>query len=605
MAKDINIKYTDKDFSSMKGQLVELAKNYFPDSYNDFSPTSPGMMFIEMAAYVGDILSFYQDSQIQETFLQYAQDPGNLHSMAYMMGYKPRVSTSSTVDIDVTQIIAASGSTYEPDFKQAFSFEADPSKGAVIVVSAGEEDFFIDTPIDFSFSSSYDPTEVSIYSVDSNAEPAEFQLSKTVKAKSGKLITRIETVGTAQKFLTVEINDTDIIGIYDIVDSQGVRWTEVPYLGQDLILSEAANTGNNKQDVPYMLASESAKNRFVTRFTSTGQLNIQFGAGTSSAPSKSFLPDPTRVGSGTNQGVSRTDYAYDPSNFLFSDSYGNAPSNTTLTIRYITGGGIASNIEANTITGATYTANATDDTYRTSIEFTNQAPATGGKDRDTVEEIRQNSLRSFQEQGRIVTREDYAFRALTLPVRFGSIAKAFVTTDAEIPSATSNLYNPLGVCIYVLAYNNDRKLVKATSELKQNIKTYISQFKPLTDGCTIKDGYVVNIGLKYDIITLPSYNSRDVLIRCNQALTEHFNIDNWAINQPINLSAVYTLLDKIKGVQTVQDIKVKTKVGGTYSQYDYDIDGATKNNIVFPSLDPMIFEVKNPSADIQGRITTL
>jgi hypothetical protein len=563
------------------------------------------MMFIEMAAYVGDILSFYQDSQIQETFLQYAQDPGNLHSMAYMMGYKPRVSTSSTVDIDVTQIVAASGSTYEPDFKQAFSFEADPSKGAVIVVSAGEEDFFIDTPIDFSFSSSYDPTEVSIYSVDSNAEPAEFQLSKTVKAKSGKLITRIETVGTAQKFLTVEINDTDIIGIYDIVDSQGVRWTEVPYLGQDLILAEAANTGNNKQDVPYMLASESAKNRFVTRFTSTGQLNIQFGAGTSSAPSKSFLPDPTRVGSGTNQGVSRTDYAYDPSNFLFSDSYGNAPSNTTLTIRYITGGGIASNIEANTITGATYTANATDDTYRTSIEFTNQAPATGGKDRDTVEEIRQNSLRSFQEQGRIVTREDYAFRALTLPVRFGSIAKAFVTTDAEIPSATSNLYNPLGVCIYVLAYNNDRKLVKATSELKQNIKTYISQFKPLTDGCTIKDGYVVNVGLKYDIITLPSYNSRDVLIRCNQALTEHFNIDNWAINQPINLSAVYTLLDKIKGVQTVQDIKVKTKVGGTYSQYDYDIDGATKNNIVFPSLDPMIFEVKNPSADIQGRITTL
>jgi hypothetical protein len=605
MAKDINIKYTDKDFSSMKGQLVELAKNYFPDSYNDFSPTSPGMMFIEMAAYVGDILSFYQDSQIQETFLQYAQDPGNLHSMAYMMGYKPRVSTSSTVDIDVTQIIAASGSTYEPDFKQAFSFEADPSKGAVIVVSAGEEDFFIDTPIDFSFSSSYDPTEVSIYSVDSNAEPAEFQLSKTVKAKSGKLITRIETVGTAQKFLTVEINDTDIIGIYDIVDSQGVRWTEVPYLGQDLILSEAANTGNNKQDVPYMLASESAKNRFVTRFTSTGQLNIQFGAGTSSAPSKSFLPDPTRVGSGTNQGVSRTDYAFDPSNFLFSDSYGNAPSNTTLTIRYITGGGIASNIEANTITGATYTANATDDTYRTSIEFTNQAPATGGKDRDTVEEIRQNSLRSFQEQGRIVTREDYAFRALTLPVRFGSIAKAFVTTDAEVPSATSNLYNPLGVCIYVLAYNNDRKLVKATSELKQNIKTYISQFKPLTDGCTIKDGYVVNVGIKYDIITLPSYNSRDVLIRCNQALTEHFNIDNWAINQPINLSAVYTLLDKIKGVQTVQDIKVKTKVGGTYSQYDYDIEGATKNNIVFPSLDPMIFEVKNPSADIQGRITTL
>ena len=605
MAKDINIKYTDKDFSSMKGQLVELAKNYFPDSYNDFSPTSPGMMFIEMAAYVGDILSFYQDSQIQETFLQYAQDPGNLHSMAYMMGYKPRVSTSSTVDIDISQIIAASGSTYEPDFKQAFSFEADPSKGSVIVASAGEEDFFIDIPVDFSYSSSYDPTEISIYSVDGDSEAAEYQLRKTVKAKSGKLITRTETVGSASKFLTIEINDTDIIGIYDIVDSEGNRWTEVPYLGQDLILSESSNNGNSKESVPYMLASESVNNRFVTRFNSTGQLNIQFGAGMSSAAATHFIPNPTTVGSGTNQGVRRTDYAYDPSNFLFSDAYGNTPSNTTLTIRYLTGGGINSNIEANSITGASYTANATDDTYRTSIEFTNQTPATGGKDKDSVEEIRQNSLRSFQEQGRIVTREDYAFRALTLPARFGSIAKAFVTTDAEIPSATGNLYNPLGVCIYVLAYDGDRKLTLPSLELKQNIKTYIAQFKPLTDGCTIKDGYVVNIGLKYDIITLPSYNSRDVLIRCNQTLTEHFNINNWSINQPINISSIYTILDKVKGVQTVQDIKVKTKVGGTYSKYDYDIEGATRNNVVYPSLDPMIFELRYPATDIQGRITTL
>jgi len=157
----------------------------------------------------------------------------------------------------------------------------------------------------------------------------------------------------------------------------------------------------------------------------------------------------------------------------------------------------------------------------------------------------------------------------------------------------------------VLAYDGDKKLTIPTFELKQNLKTYISQFKPLTDGCTIKDGYVVNIGVKFDIVTLPSYSSRDVLIRCNQALTQHFNIDNWSINQPINLSSIYTLLDQVKGVQTVQDVRVNTKVGGTYSKYDYDIEGATKNNIVYPSLDPMIFEIKYPASDIQGRITTL
>ncbi len=599
MAKDINIQYNNKDFTSMKGDLIELAKNYFPDTYNDFSPTSPGMMFIEMAAYVGDILSFYQDSQLQETFLQYAQDPGNLHSMAYMMGYKPRLTTSSTVDIDITQLVAASGSSYEPDFKQAFSF------GPSVVVSAGEQDFFIDDIIDFSFSSSYNPTEVSIYSLDGNNEPAEFQLRKTFKAKSGAIVSKVETIGTSTKFLTLTIDDLDIIGVLDITDSDGNKWTEVPYLGQDQVFTEAINTGNNTNVVPYMLNSNVVQNRFVTRFNSTGTLNIQFGAGMSDTSNTSYLPDPTNVGSGTSQGVKRLDHSYDPTNFLFSDAYGNTPSNTVLTIRYLKGGGVDSNIEANTITGASYTSNATDTTYSDSIEFSNPSPATGGKDGDTVEEIRQNSLRSFNEQGRIVTKQDYAFRAMTLPPSLGAIAKTFVTTDADLPSSNSNVYNPLGVCLYVLAYDSDKKLTVPVLELKENVKTYIAQFKPLTDGCTVKDAYVVNIGIMFDIIPLPSYNSRDILLKCNAALTDYFNIDKWAINQPINLSAIYTLLDKIKGVQTVQKVQLETKVGGSYSKYDYDIDGAIQNNVVYPSLDPMIFELKYPASDIQGRITTL
>ena len=326
----------------------------------------------------------------------------------------------------------------------------------------------------------------------------------------------------------------------------------------------------------------------------------------STSDDDTFLPNPTNVGSGTNQGVKRVDYAYDPSNFLFSSSYGNAPSNTTLTVRYIKGGGIASNIEANTLVGQEAIAvSVTDNTYQNTLAFTNPQPATGGKDGDTVEEIRQNSLRAFNEQGRIVTKQDYAFRAMTLPTTLGSIAKAYVTTDADIPSADSNIYNPLGVCLYVLAYDNDKKVVQASPELKDNLKTYISEFKPLTDGCTIKDAFVINVGVKFDIITLPSYNSREVILKCTEVLKDYFNIDKWSINQPINLSNIYTVLDRVKGVQTVQSIKLETKVGGNYSSFDYDIEGATKSNIVYPSLDPMIFEVKYPNSDIQGRVTTL
>jgi hypothetical protein len=599
MAKDIKIQYTDKNFTNLRGQLIELAKNYYPDTYNDFSATSPGMMFIEMAAYVGDILSFYQDNQLQETFLQYAQDPGNLYSMAYMMGYRPRVTTASTVELEITQRVAATGSEYEPNFKQAAQIQNN------LIASAGEQSFYTDRPIDFTFSSSYDPTFITIYSLDNDEEPAEYVLRKNVQAKSGNIITINESIGTSQKFLTLTIDDTDIIGILDIVDSDSNTWYEVPYLGQDTVFTEAINTGENSQEVPYLLTAQKAPNRFVTRFNSTGQLEIQFGAGMSSSDDDTFLPNPTIVGSGTNQGVRRSDYAYDPSNFLFSSAYGNAPSNTVLTIRYIKGGGTASNIEANTITGGNYSATALDNSYLGTISIGNPQPATGGKDGDTVEEIRQNSLRAFNEQGRIVTKQDYAFRAMTLPTTLGSIAKAFVTTDAEIPTADTNVYNPLGVSLYVLAYDNNKKLKQATPQLKTNVKKYISQFKSLTDGCTIKDAYIINIGVKFDIITLPSFNSREVLISCNQALQTFFNIDRWSINQPINLSSIYTLLDRVKGVQTVQNVSLETKVGENYSRFDYDIKGATKSNIVYPSLDPMIFELKYPNIDIQGRVTTL
>ena len=127
----------------------------------------------------------------------------------------------------------------------------------------------------------------------------------------------------------------------------------------------------------------------------------------------------------------------------------------------------------------------------------------------------------------------------------------------------------------------------------------------LTDGLTIKDAFTINIGVKFDIIALPDSNSREVILECTSALKAHFSIDRWSINQPINISDIYTLLDKVKGVQTVQNIKIESISGGNYSEYDYDIEGAIKSNILYPSLDPMIFEVKFPDNDIKGRITTL
>ena len=224
MAEERDIKYINRDFGDLKEQLVEFAKNYFPDAYNDFSPTSPGMMFIEMAAYVGDILSFYQDSQIQETFLQHAKNPGNLYSLAYMMGYRPRVTSVSEVELTVTQRVQATGVTYKPDFDQALKV----SENSIVKADIGDNPTFLTrTPVDFTFSSSYDPTDIRIFSLD-NGNPAEYLLTKKVKAFSGTIETTTQTYTTAEKFATFEIAADSIIGILDVTDSDGKIWTEVP-----------------------------------------------------------------------------------------------------------------------------------------------------------------------------------------------------------------------------------------------------------------------------------------------------------------------------------------------------------------------------------------
>ena len=608
MAEIRDIKYVAREFSDYRQELIEFAKNYYPDAYNDFSPTSPGMMFIEMAAYVGDILSFYQDTQLQETFLQYAKEPGNLYTMAYMMGYKPKVTNVAEVELQVSQNIGANPTTNQPNWDQALVV----NENAVVTAnSSGRVNFFVENKIDFSYSSSYDPTDVVISEIQGGV-PSQFTLTKKVKAFSGTVKTLTQTYTTAEKFNTITIEEPNIIGILEITDSSNddvTTWYEVPFLGQDSVFVEQANIGTDSQKVPNSIQLQKVPKRFTTRFNSQGHLQIQFGAGTTGVDDSIFTPDPTNVGIGTDQGVTTIDKAYDPSNFLYTQTYGLAPSNTTLTIKYIVGGGIEANVPANTLTGFSATVTAVDNTFENTLAFNNNQPAAGGKDGDTIEEIRQNSLRSFAEQKRTVTLQDYTVRGLSLDPKFGTVAKVFVTQDElnSTKSITDSIIdsNPLALSMYVLAYDNEKKLVTATSTLKDNLRTYMSYYMPLTDALNIKDAFVVNIGVNFDILVRPNYNSRDVLLACNNALKDFFDISKWNINQPINISTIYSLLDRVTGVQTVSKIEIINKQGGNYSQYAYDIKGATRNNVVYPSYDTMIFELKYPNQDIKGRTTVL
>ena len=616
-----DIKYINKDFTELRASLIDYAKTYFPTTYNDFSPTSPGMMFMEMAAYVGDVLSFYLDNQFQENFLQYARQTNNLFELAYMFGYKPNVTQVAVTEIDFYQQIPSkiSGGLYIPDYDYALFIPTNSTVSSTLTNVTST--FLIEDPVDFTVSSSQDPTDVTIYSVDGSGNPTYYLLKKSRKSVSATINTTSFSFGSPQKFATVDLNDSRIVGVLDVFDSNGNQWYEVDHLGQEMVYTSVKNTNPNdpnyyinQGNAPYLLKLEKQQRRFVTRFLNSTTLQFQFGAGTVNDADEEITPNPNNVGIGLPFEKTKLTTAYSPSNFLFTKTYGIAPSSTTLTVRYLTGGGVTANVAANTLNtlnstptflNANLNASTANSIYN-SLAVTNPFAADGGGDGDTIEEIRQNSMANFASQLRNVTQDDYLVRALSMPAKYGVISKAYIEPTKRDALSSAGESNSV-LDLYILSYNIDRTLRTATPALKQNLTTYLSQYRMIGDAVNIKDGFIINIGVNFEIIVLPDYNNNEVLIKCIYALKTYFAIDNWQINQPIILRELYILLSKIPGVQTVKTIDITNLVGENlgYSPYAYDIKGATSANVVYPSLDPSIFEVKYPNQDIQGKVVPL
>jgi hypothetical protein len=611
-----DIRYLNRDFSNLRTSLIDFSRTYFPSTYNDFTPASTGMLFIEMAAYVGDILSFYQDNQFQETFIQYARQNENVFGLAYQLGYKPKVTSPSIIDVDVYQQLPAitSGSITFPDYTYALKIGEN-----TIANSTNGTSFILEDPIDFSISSSNDPTEVTVYQI-SGTQPTFYLLRKTRKAISAAINTTTVTFGSPQKFSTSIINGTNIIGILDVFDSDGNQWYEVDNLAQESVFTSIPNTSTNDpnlsgaNDTPTLLKIKQVQRRFTSRFLNESTLQIEFGAGTTGDNDEEFTPNPDNVGLGLPFQKSKLTTAYSPLNFVLTNTYGIAPSNTTLTIRYLTGGGLTSNIDANTLTGintnlttfinSNISNTALAQTIFNSVASNNPIAASGGTAGDTLEEIRQNALGNYQNQLRAVTTQDYLIRVLSMPSSYGAVAKAYAQ-PAKLADAALN-EAPTVLDLYVLSYDLNQNLRVASTALKQNIKTYLSQYKMINDSIKIKDAFIINIGIDYDVVVLPNYNNNEVLLRCNNTLINQFNIEDWQINQPIIMRDLYVLLDRIEGVQTVKNIKIYNKTGTSlgYSNYSYDVEGALVNGIVYPSVDPMIFEIKYRNTDIKGRVVS-
>lgn len=621
MAQARDIKYLNKDFAGLRQALVNYSKTYFPTTYTDFTEASPGMMFMEQSAYIGDVLSFYQDSQINETFVQYTNNIDNLYELSYVMGYRPKVTGVASTLLDFYQTVPAissGGSQYQPDYRYALLVQPN----AEVKSNTNNQYFITENPIDFTVSSSANPTTTTIYTVDGSNNPTSYLLKKsTLGISSTVTSTNIFAGATPQEFFTTTINAENIVGILDIIDEDGNTWYEVPYLAEEMVYDSIRNSNPNTPNAfldagesPYLLQLKQVQRRFATRFINSGSLQIQFGAGTSLDVDAEVTPNSDNVGLGLPFEKDKLTTAYSPTNFIFTNTYGIAPTGT-LTVRYLTGGGVSANCAANTLTVLSnvqrnfvnFASNDTiSGTYQTSYDslaVNNPRAASGGGGGDSLEEMKQNITSNFNTQLRAVTPNDYTIRALSMLPKYGKIAKVY--TEKALASSNTGT----NIDLYVLSFDVNGSLTTPSNTLKQNLITYLSQFRTVGDSVAIKDAFVINIGVDFEIITLPNFNSNEVLRKCILALQQYFNIKNWQINEPIMYRDLYVLLDRVEGVQTVKTLTFTNKninnSGASYSQYAYDTQGATLNGVLYPSIDPMIFEVKYPNSDITGRIVDL
>ncbi len=657
------INYLNKDFSQFRESLINFAKTYFPQTHTDFNESSPGMMFIEMASYIGDVLGYYIDDTLKESLLTTAEDRENLMDIANIMGYKTKPIAPAITELAVYQTVPSKFNSSAGDFEPDTEYFLRIKQGLQVRSTTTGILFTSTELLDFN---DENEREISIYERDSQGKPSLYLVKKKVNVLSADVKSITVNFGSVpEEFANINISDKNVIDVFDVRDSDGNKWYEVPYLGQEMVYVDYPTSEQNDKDlaqfknsVPNVLRLIKSSRRFVTKTNSDNTTSLVFGGGTATND-ETLIPNFKNVGLGLNASIDKLGASFDPSNFLKTKSYGQAPTGE-FTISYFAGGGVDSNVPANDLVQIDKIEFDEDENFfsgkearlftatKNSVAVDNEAPARGGRGEESIEEIRQNALASFGAQNRAVTTKDYQVRALSLPSKFGKVAKAFCASDGELDNNSpasilanpqslkqftelvndlkdkdftkveiqkeiekflvgkkSNIdekNNPFAVNLYVLGYDSNKYLNSLNRAVKENLKTYLNEYRLLTDGVNLLDGFVINIGVDFEIRVYGGYNTREILLQCTEEIKEFFNIDNWSFNQPINISELELSIANVEGVQSVPKCEVVNKCGGTYSNVKYNISNATKNKQVYPSLDPSVFELKFPNKDIKGRV---
>ena len=594
--KIVPINYTSRDFDSIKRDLVNHVRRYYSDTYKDFNEGSFGSMMLDTVSYVGDILSYYLDYHVNESYLDTAIEYDNVIKLARQLGYRYAGYPVSSGTITMYVVVPAASSGVQPDLDYAPIIK----RGTKFSTSGGIV-FTLNEDVDFTNADN----EVVVATVNSTTGvPTGYAIKTKGQVISGELSVLSVDIGDYERFKRVKINDSNISEIVSVVDNNGNEYSEVGYLSQDTIYIPVKNVDSDNTTVPYIMKPMNVPRRFVFERT-RDEFYLQFGFGSETNLTNEKISDPSKVIMEVNGRDYITDTTFDPTNLIETDKLGVAPQNTTLTIVYRVNSALNVNVGSKSLvkvsdprfsfSNIANLSSVSVSNVVKSLEFENEDPIVGSVTQPTAEELKYRAYGAFNSQNRAVTKEDYKSVIYSIPPRFGAVKRCNIVQDEDSFKRNLNLY--------VVSEDANGKLTSSTENLKRNLKNYLSNYKMINDTIDILDARVANVGIQFDIIADPTRNKFDVLQRAVDAIKTKLVATNYEIGEPVSLTDIFRILKNEDGVLDVLTVKVVSKRGGNYSTFTYDVNlNTSPDGRVVYAKDNVIFEIKYPDSDILGTV---
>tara|TARA_B100000085_G_scaffold131650_1_gene119925 strand:+ start:17200 stop:18996 length:1797 start_codon:yes stop_codon:yes gene_type:complete len=587
------IDYTSRDFETIRDDLLEIAERFYPDSFQDFSEGSFGAMTLDAVAYVGDQLSFYMDYNVNESFMDTAYQFSNVVRHGRALGYKfeGRPSTYGSVALFIMVPASATGigpdRSYIPIVKRGTTFGGDTRNSYILTANVDFAD-----PRNTTVVARTDPT---------TGAPTWYVIKAYGNVVSGQFGQESIKVGDYERFLKVTMNATNVVEIISVFDSDGNQYYEVDYLAQDTIFLPIANPTAATDNVTSILKPFLISRKFVTEFT-RNQVSLQFGSGKINQSEVVANPQSVAVDVFGKSYVNTS--TFDPTRLSQNESFGIVPSNTTLTVVYRSIHSLSSNVavgSVNSVINSIIEFNDEQDLdvtktsqVRQQLEVENEEPIVGNVSMPSTNEVKQRIFDTFPTQNRAVTQADYENVAYRMPPKFGAIKRVSVQKDADSQKRNLNMY--------VISEDSSGKLVKSNSTIKNNLKTWINQYRMINDTIDILDPYILNFSVEFVVRPQRASDKFEVLDRCTEALKKHFS-KTYFIGESLYISDVYKALKDVVGVLDVSRVRVYSKSGSRYSDASINInENISGDGSMLMVPKNAILEMKYPDADIVGKI---